>query len=43
MSMGSTARWSTSRRRKSPAIRSSWEDFFIIESKDLVVSLSKYS
>jgi len=41
--MGRMARWSTSRRRKSPEVRSSWEDFFIMESKDLILSLSRYS
>ncbi len=43
MSMGSTARWSTSRSRKSPSVRFNWSDFFIIESNDLILSLSRYS
>ena len=41
MSIGRTARCSTSRSRNSSGLKS-W-DFFIIESKDFTLSPSKYS
>lgn len=43
MSIGRTARCSTSKRRKSPEVRFSWGVFFIIESNDLILSSSRYS
>lgn len=43
VSMGRTARCSTSRSRKSPDVRFKSCVFVIIESNDLISSLSRYS